>query len=509
MAVTAGQFVPVADVTGGKLVFTPAANANGAGYASFTFQVQDDGGTANGGADTDPTPKTLTVDVTPVNDAPSFTKGPDQLVGRNPGAQTVSGWATAISAGPSNEATQTVTFLVTTSNPGLFAVQPAIDPATGTLAYTPTEHGFGTATVTVKLMDNGGIANGGVDTSAPQTFTITVTKHKDGKTGPVDQNEFPQFAVGAGVGGPGTVTVYSADGSVAYSVSPFGNGNGVRAVLADVTGDGVADVIAGTGPGVPAEVVVIDGVTHQVVQTFFPFGQTFTGGVFVAAGDLNGDGKADVIVSADRTGGPRVVVYDGATAGKLADFFGIADPNFRGGARVAIGDVNGDGTVDLIVSAGIGGGPRVAVYDGTSIKPGQTPVELVHDFFALDSGLRDGVFVTAGDLNGDGFDDLVFGSGSGGAPRVLALDGQALAGAPGGQFVTLTNYFAGDSNLRAGVRVAVKNSTGGKADLVTAVPTPAGSVVAVSLGKDLGSAGGPTSADFDLFPGLLSGVYLG
>ena len=70
VAVTAGQFVPVADITGGLLKFTPAANANGASYASFTFQVQDNGGTANGGVDTDPTPKTITVNVTSVNDPP-------------------------------------------------------------------------------------------------------------------------------------------------------------------------------------------------------------------------------------------------------------------------------------------------------------------------------------------------------------------------------------------------------------------------------------------------------
>ncbi|MGA7178783.1 MAG: DUF2341 domain-containing protein [Thiobacillaceae bacterium] len=69
-AVTAGQLVSVADISAGKLVFTPAANANGAAYASFTFQVQDNGGTANGGIDLDPTPKTITVDVTPVNHAP-------------------------------------------------------------------------------------------------------------------------------------------------------------------------------------------------------------------------------------------------------------------------------------------------------------------------------------------------------------------------------------------------------------------------------------------------------
>src|SRR6202012_5725222 len=74
-AVTAGQFVSVSDITGGRLAFAPAANANGAGYASFTFQVQDDGGTAGGGSNLDPTPNTLTVNVTSVNDAPVGTSG--------------------------------------------------------------------------------------------------------------------------------------------------------------------------------------------------------------------------------------------------------------------------------------------------------------------------------------------------------------------------------------------------------------------------------------------------
>ena len=73
MAVTAGQSIVLADITGGKLKFTPAANANGNSYASFTFQVQDDGGTANGGVDLDASPNTITVNVTSVNDAPQGT----------------------------------------------------------------------------------------------------------------------------------------------------------------------------------------------------------------------------------------------------------------------------------------------------------------------------------------------------------------------------------------------------------------------------------------------------
>src|SRR5207253_3218271 len=69
-AVAAGQFITVADINAGKLVFSPAANANGLAYASFTFQVEDDGGTANGGVNLDQSPNTMTINVTAVNDAP-------------------------------------------------------------------------------------------------------------------------------------------------------------------------------------------------------------------------------------------------------------------------------------------------------------------------------------------------------------------------------------------------------------------------------------------------------
>jgi hypothetical protein len=184
-AVVAGQTIAAANI--GNLVFTPAANANGSPEASFTFQVQDNGGTANGGVDTDPTPKTITFNVTPVNDAPSFTAGANQTVLEDAGAQTVVGFATAISAGPADEAGQAVNFVVTgNSNAGLFAVGPAI-AANGTLTYTAAANAFGTATITVHAHDNGGTANGGVDNSGDQTFTINVT--------PV--NDAPSFTVGA------------------------------------------------------------------------------------------------------------------------------------------------------------------------------------------------------------------------------------------------------------------------------------------------------------------------
>ena len=154
----------------GTLTYTPAADANGS--ATITVSLADDGGTANGGQDTSGS-ITFTITVTAVNDAPSFNAGANQTAISLLGAQAVAGWATGISAGPADEASQNVTFIVTNDNPGLFSSQPTVLP-NGMLMYTPTLLALGAATVTVQVVDNGGTANGGSDTSAPQTFTITI-----------------------------------------------------------------------------------------------------------------------------------------------------------------------------------------------------------------------------------------------------------------------------------------------------------------------------------------------
>ncbi|MBB6236584.1 putative repeat protein (TIGR01451 family), partial [Pedobacter sp. AK013] len=149
----------------GSYVFVPVANYNGI-VPAITYTVSDgNGGAAN---------STLTITVNPINDAPSFVKGADQLVNANAGAQTVSSWATAISAGPADEvASQTVNFVVSNNSNTSFTVQPAID-ASGKLTYTPSGNFAGKVTVTVVLNDNGGTANGGVDQSAAQTFIISI-----------------------------------------------------------------------------------------------------------------------------------------------------------------------------------------------------------------------------------------------------------------------------------------------------------------------------------------------
>src|SRR5262249_38317924 len=126
-------------VSGG--VWTLAYGPNGNGSASLTVRATDSGGLW--------VDAPLAVTVTPVNDAPSFTAGPNITVASDAGAQSLAGWASAISRGPADEAGQTLAFSASADNPLLFAVQPAIDPATGTLTFTPVAGASGTTTVTV------------------------------------------------------------------------------------------------------------------------------------------------------------------------------------------------------------------------------------------------------------------------------------------------------------------------------------------------------------------------
>ena len=99
------------------------------------------------------------------------------------------------------------------------------------------------------------------------------------------------------------------------------------------------------------------------VRGFFAYDPAFTGGVFVAAGDVTGDGIADVITGAGPGGGPHVRVFDGATGTELRSFFAFP-PGFTGGVFVGAGDVTGDGVADLITGAGPGGGPHVRIFHG-------------------------------------------------------------------------------------------------------------------------------------------------
>ncbi|MBX9584661.1 MAG: FG-GAP-like repeat-containing protein [Gemmataceae bacterium] len=139
--------------------------------------------------------------------------------------------------------------------------------------------------------------------------------------------------------------------------------------------------VIGPGPGGgPVIVTNPDGTTRFSIDPY----PGFTGGVHVAAGDLNGDGLADIVTGAG-PGGPQVAVSDGGTGVILRSLFAY-DPTFRGGVSVAAGDVNGNGIVDIATGVGPGGGPNVNIFDGATSA-------VLQSFYAYDPAFTGGVFV--------------------------------------------------------------------------------------------------------------------
>ncbi|MGH6934281.1 MAG: tandem-95 repeat protein [Dongiaceae bacterium] len=221
---------------GATFYFMPNPDYNGA--VSFHYTVIDDQGAS------DPTPATATIMVAAVNDAPGCVLAGDVIVAEDSGPQLIAGFATGISAGPTNESSQVLSAAVGTDNDGLFLVAPSIDPATGNLTFTPAPGANGTATVTVWLTDDGGTANGGED-SHGETFTITIVAANDGPTnllpGPIAGDEDAVIPIAG-------LSVYDSDvnespGQLKVTLS-VANGTltlGDMAGLAFIAGDGVAD----------------------------------------------------------------------------------------------------------------------------------------------------------------------------------------------------------------------------------------------------------------------------
>jgi hypothetical protein len=139
---------------------------------------------------------------------------------------------------------------------------------------------------------------------------------------------------------------------------------------------------------------VLDAATGASLAEFFAYDPAFTGGVHVAVGDVTGDGVPDLVTAPGPGGGPHVQVFDGAAlrigSRVVVYSFFAYDPSFTGGVFVAAADVNGDGRADIITSVGPGGGPHIKVFDGAT---GITLATPLGTFFAYSPGFTGGVFV--------------------------------------------------------------------------------------------------------------------
>jgi glucose/arabinose dehydrogenase len=305
----------------------------------------------------------------------------------------------------------------------------------------------------------------------------------------------PIIAVGIDAGGGPHVKVYNRDGSMRFSFFAYTSGflGGVRTATGDVNGDGIPDIITGTGTGGAPHVKVFNGSTGSLLASFFAFGTSLTSGIYVGSGDVNNDGRADIIVGAGPGGGPHVKVFSGVNFAPIRSFFAYA-PNATMGVTVAGGDVNNDGIDDIITGPGAGGGPHVKVFHGTTLAT-------LRSFFAFAPTFTGGVFVSSGDINNDGIDDVIAGAGRF-APHVRIFNGQTLA--------VLSNLFVSNPP-NTGIRVSSKDLNGDNIDdLVIGLAPGRNSTVSGILSSSLLNNNGTLSLNFDTFPAAFTGgIFVG
>jgi hypothetical protein len=193
---------------------------------------------------------------------------------------------------------------------------------------------------------------------------------------------------GTEVGGGPRVSVFDGiTGAVIQNFFAFDEQQrgGVRVAAADYNGDGFDDIVCTTGVGVQTRIKVIDGRTGATLTDFVPYTEQFTGGVYVTAGDFDGNGTPDIIASADAGGGPHVQVFSGLGGSVIASYFAY-EPSFTGGVRVSATDVDGDGRSDIVTAPGLGSIATVRIWQGGSLTE-------LDSFAAFDSTYTGGVYV--------------------------------------------------------------------------------------------------------------------
>jgi len=299
-----------------------------------------------------------------------------------------------------------------------------------------------------------------------------------------------KIITGPDAGSPSQINTYAANGSstASFFADTSGFTGGVRVAMGNVVGTN--DLITGTGPGAgPLVRVYTGGLAHTLKYSFFAFASNFNLGIYVAAGDINGDGRADIIVGAGEGNGssPIVKVFSGADGATVLQNFFAFSPSFTGGVRVAAGDVNGDGRADIIVGAGPGGG-QVIVYSGKDLS-------ILKNFFPYGANYTGGVYVAAGDVNGDGLDDIIVGAGTG-PSRVTVFNSKD---------GSVHQDFFAFANSTGGVRMAGTDLDGdGNSDILAATGPGDSSRVRGFKGTNLASL-----ADFIPYTGSAAGVFLG
>ncbi|NTU98941.1 S8 family serine peptidase [Candidatus Falkowbacteria bacterium] len=214
--------------------------------------------------------------------------------------------------------------------------------------------------------------------------------------------------------------------------------SGVNIATADVDGDSAEEIIVAPTAGSKPLIRIFDQKGKMKSQ-FMAFVSSFRGGVNVAVGDVNSDGTPEIIAAAGPGDSPQVRIFKNGS--KLEGQFMAYDKKYRGGVLVSVADVDG-GNVnrkdEIITAPTSGGAPEVKVFSNKGVK--------LSSFMAYDKKFDKGVSLAAADVNHDGLAEVVTGARTGGAPHVRVFNSRGSM---------LSSFYAYSQDNRDGVKVSV------------------------------------------------------
>jgi len=322
---------------------------------------------------------------------------PVSAYARYPATVVVATFTDANSLAKPTDFTATVDWGDGTSGPATVGPRPGGGfQVTGTTTYkTPDSY-----PVSVAIADVGG-----------STATATTTATISAAPPPAEL-----LGVGAPPGHDPLVGAYAPNGDLLlrFRAYPKRMTSGVRIATGDVNGDGAADVITAPGARGRALVEVFSGIDGHRLRRFRAFTGAFHAGIYVAAGDVDGDGHADIVVGAGEGGRPLVRVFSGATGARIGQFFARRH-NARLGVRLAAGDMDGDGRAEIATAGGPGGGSTITIFRATGERVARLRPKL---------RARRGLFLAMGDLNGDKLADIALGGDA--VVAALGADGRRI-----------------------------------------------------------------------------------
>ena len=256
--------------------------------------------------------------------------------------------------------------------------------------------------------------------------------------GDVDGDGDDEIVSGAGYGGGPQVRIFDNTGKVEGQFFAYDKNfrGGVHLAVGDVDGDGIDEIIAGAGKTGGPHVRIFNN-QGNLLRQFFAYDKNFRGGVHLAVGDVDGDGREEIITGAGFGGGPQVRIFD--YSGKVEGQFFAYDKNFRGGVRVSVARISqGSGNkVNILTAPGPGGGPHIKVFDNRA--------RIKSQFFAYDKNFRGGVQIASADVDYDGLDEIITGAGPGGTPHLRIFEN-------GGTL--LYSFFALEREFEGGINVS-------------------------------------------------------